>query len=130
MTAGVATVRIDNRLRIFNRLNEAAMELALERMRQDIWILSQFKVPRKSGTLKSSGKQKKIGRLHHQVSYGETAAEDYAAYQHRGMRRDGSHIVRNYTTAGTQKDYLGESGAIIASKASNYFKQEANKVRV
>jgi len=125
-----ATVRIDNRLRIFNRLNEDAMELALERMRQDIWVLSQFKVPRKSGTLQSSGKQRKMGRLHHRVVYGETAAEDYAAYQHRGMRQDGSRIVRNYTTAGTQKDYLGASGAIIAAKASNYFKQEANKVRV
>lgn len=125
-----AVVRVDNRLRIFNRLNESAMELALERMRQDIWILSQFKVPKKDGTLQRSGKQKKIGRLHHQVSYGEDGAEDYAAYQHRGQRLDGSHRVKNYTTAGTQKDYLGSSGAIIASKASNYFRQEAAKVRV
>lgn len=130
MTAGQATVRVDNRIKFFNRLNESAMELALERMRQDIFILSQFKVPKKKGTLQGSGKQKKIGRLHHQVSYGESAAQAYTSYQHRGMRRDGTHVVRKYTTAGTQKDFLGSSGAIIAAKASNYFKQEANKVRV
>lgn len=129
MTAG-STVRVDNRIRIFNQINEQGMELALQRMRQDIFVLSQFKVPKKDGTLQGSGKQEKKGRLHHRVSYGEDAAQDYAGYQHRGMRRDGSHIVRKYTTAGTQKDYLGESGAIIASKASNYFKQEASKVRV
>lgn len=129
MTAG-STVRVDNRIRIFNQINEQGMELALQRMRQDIFVLSQFKVPKKDGTLQGSGKQEKKGRLHHRVSYGEDAAQDYAGYQHRGMRLDGSHIVRKYTTAGTQKDYLGESGAIIASKASNYFKQEASKVRV
>ena len=130
MTAGTATVRVDNRIRFFNQMNEQGMELALARMRQDIFVLSQFKVPKKEGTLQSSGNQRKIGRLHHRVAYGENGAQDYAGYQHRGMRRDGSHIVRKYTTAGTQKNYLGESGAIIASKASNYFKQEASKVRV
>lgn len=129
MTSGTV-VRVDNRIRFFNQMNEAGMELALARMRQDIFILSQFKVPKKDGTLQNSGQQKKVGRLHHQVSYGENGAEDYAAYQHRGRRMDGSHVVKNYTTAGTQKDYLGSSGAIIASKASNYFRQEAAKVRV
>lgn len=30
----------------------------------------------------------------------------YAAYQHEGMRADGSHVVKNYTTAGTGAKYL------------------------
>ena len=29
----------------------------------------------------------------------------YAAYQERGMRADGTHVVKNYTTPGTGKDF-------------------------
>lgn len=30
----------------------------------------------------------------------------YAAYQHEGVRYDGSHVVKNYTTAGTGPKFL------------------------
>ena len=30
-----------------------------------------------------------------------TYTQQYAKYQYHGMREDGSHIVRNYTTPGT-----------------------------
>ena len=30
-----------------------------------------------------------------------TYASPYASYQYYGKRKDGSHVVRNYTTAGT-----------------------------
>jgi hypothetical protein len=123
-------VRVDNRMGRFTIANEQAMERALARMRQDIFVLSQFKVPEKDGTLRRTGKQSVIGRLHHRVSYGENGAEDYALYQHRGRRADGSHVVRNYTKAGSQKNYLLDSGGIIATKAASYFAQEATKVRV
>lgn len=125
-----ATVRVDNKIIVFTRMNEQAMERALARMRNDIFVLSQFKVPQKDGTLRASGEQKQMGRLHHRVQYGEKGAQEYAAYQHRGRRLDGSHVVKRYTTAGTQKNYLSDSGKIIASKASSYFKREAENVRV
>lgn len=125
-----ATVRVDNKINVFTRMNEQAMERALARMRNDIFVLSQFKVPQKDGELRSSGEQKQMGRLHHRVQYGEKGAQEYAAYQHRGRRLDGSHVVKRYTTAGTQKNYLSDSGKIIASKASSYFKREAENVRV
>ena len=125
-----ARVRVDNRLSIFTAMNEKAMERALARMRNDIFVLSQFKVPFKEGELKSSGEQKQMGRLHHRVLYGEKGAQEYAAYQHRGRRLDGSHVVKRYTTAGTNKNFLSDSGKIIASKASSYFKREAENVRV
>lgn len=125
-----ATVRVDNKLPLFSRMNEQAMERALARMRNDIFVLSQFKVPFKDGELKASGEQKQMGRLHHRVQYGAKGAQDYASYQHRGRRLDGSHVVKRYTTAGTQKNYLSDSGKIISSKASSYFKREAENVRV
>ena len=130
MSSGKATVRVDNRIRIFNRVNQSAMERALARMRQDIFVLSQFKVPKKEGTLQHSGEQLHMALLHHRVQYGDNGAEEYAAYQHRGERKDGSRKVKKYTTAGTQKNYLGSAGDIIASKAASYFKQEAATARV
>jgi len=125
-----ARTRVVNKMPQFSRNNEQAMERALSRMRNDIFVLSQFKVPLKDGNLQGSGEQMRMKRLHHRVQYGASGAQDYAAYQHRGRRADGSHVVKNYTTAGTQKNYLSESGKIIASKASSYFKREAESVRV
>lgn len=124
------TTRVDNRLPQFTAANEKAMEQALARMRNDIFVLSQFRVPFEGGELKSSGEQKRMGRLHHRVQYGEKGAQGYASYQHRGMRRDGSHQVRNYTTAGTNKGFLSDAGVIIAAKAGQYFSREAANARV
>lgn len=50
----------------------------------------------------------KFGNLHLQISitnYGTSTIISwimpYAAYQERGMRADGTHIIKNYTTPGT-----------------------------
>lgn len=125
-----ATVRVENKMDAFVKANEKAMERALERMRNDIFVLSQFKVPMKSGELKDSGDQKRMGRLHHRVLYGENGAQEYASYQHRGMRRDGSHRVKRYTTAGTGKKFLEDAGKTIAPRSGQYFKREFESVRV
>lgn len=125
-----ATVKVDNRMNRFMAANEIAMEKALMAMRTDVYILSQFKVPLLDGELKNSGEHLKMGRLHHRVQYGENGAEDYAAYQHRGMRKDGSRRVKRYTTSGTNKGFLSDSGKIIAPKSGQYFKRAAERVRV
>jgi len=125
-----ATVTVENKLAAFTRANEAAMERALERMGNDIFVLSQFKVPYKGGELKNSGEHLRVGRLHRRIQYGESGAEAYASYQHRGMRKDGTHVVRNYTTSGTNKKFLEDSGKVIAPKSGSYFKREFESVRV
>lgn len=118
-------VRVDSQIPRHKQGTKKNMNLALQRMRNDIFILSQVKVPYKEGTLQHSGQQKQVADLHHRVSYGESGAEAYTAYQHRGARADGSHPVRNYTTAGTGKHFLDESGAVISGKAVRYFAQAA-----
>lgn len=46
---------------------------------------------------------------------------EYAAYQERGMRYDGTHIVRNYTTAGTGPQYLHNAGESVKKEGiKNY----------
>ena len=34
--------------------------------------------------------------------------QPYASYQYRGMRQDGTHVVQNYTTAGTGPNWAEE----------------------
>lgn len=58
----------------------------------------------------------KYGNLHTQIyvkGYGETTSitwrMPYAAYQERGMRADGTHVVRNYTTPGTGPHFAQQS---------------------
>lgn len=65
-------------------------------------------VPMDTGHLRSTGAssaQKEAGdseTIVGQVTYNTP----YAAYQHEGVRADGSHVVRNYTTPGSGKKYL------------------------
>jgi hypothetical protein len=36
--------------------------------------------------------------------------KEYAVYQEKGSRRDGTRVVRKYTTAGTGKEFLKNAG--------------------
>lgn len=68
----------------------------------EVLRLSQFEVPHDTGNLQNSG----------HVEDGESDAEKivgyntvYAAFQHEGMRADGTHVVTNWQD-GRKKKYL------------------------
>ena len=50
----------------------------------------------------------------------------YAAYQERGMRADGSHIVKHYTTAGTSKGFFKRAINTVIQHRQSYI-QEAKR---
>jgi hypothetical protein len=50
----------------------------------------------------------------------------YAAYQHEGVRRDGTHIVKNYTQAGSGAKYLEKK---LIGNRSIYLGLAANEIR-
>lgn len=112
-------IRITSRLKEFGDSVDEKADLLLEKMGQDILVLSQAKVPKKDGALESSAVSEKRGDKSHRVSYNEP----YAGYQERGRRKDGSRVVKNYTTAGTGKDFLKKSGTTVVAKANEYAKQ-------
>lgn len=62
-----------------------------------------------AGTLRRSGRVEKLGLSKYQVVYGSGIAP-YAAYQERGMWPDGTHVIKNHTTPGTQTHYLLTAG--------------------
>ena len=46
----------------------------------------------------------------------------YASYQERGMRADGSHVVRKYTTPGTGKDFAKNAVKETLSHVKDFYK--------
>lgn len=119
-------IRSVNKLKEFAAKNAEACDKALERMAGDIVKVAKIRVPFEHGHLMKSIKASRIKPLHHRV----VVDSDYAAYQERGMRRNGSHVVRRYSTPGTGAHYLRDAGRSISDKALNYLKQAANSIRL
>lgn len=46
----------------------------------------------------------------------------YASYQEQGSRADGSHVVRNYTTSGTGKDFAKNAVKGTISHVKDFYK--------
>ena len=89
------------------------VDSALGAMADAIKAKADMTVPYKTGALRDSGRVE--GRnLERTVTYGGNGIA-YGAYQERGMRANGTHIVRNYTTSGTGAHYL-ENALTVVSK--------------
>lgn len=82
--------------------SEKAIESALDEQADELTRLSSKEVPKKNKDLLNSAKKDKIGKDTIMISYNEP----YSAYQHEGKRRDGSRVVKRYTTPGTKKLYI------------------------
>ena len=113
------SVRFIDKSAAFVRKNRQQLQGILEHSAKDIMITAQMRVPYKSGKLHKSAVVRKKSNLSFRVLFDK----EYAAYQERGMRRDGSHVVKRYTSAGTGKDYLKNAGKIVAAKIIAYIKR-------
>lgn len=72
-------------------------------------IKAKARVPVDKGLLQSSGNHRRIRFGRFRIEFNK----EYAAYQERGMRRDGTRVVKRYTTPGTGKDYLKSAAAEV-----------------
>jgi len=101
---------------------EGQVNLMLSAITNDVYRLSQQQVPVSAGggQLQSSG-QIRPGHLKYQIKYNK----EYAAYQHRGMRRDGTHVVRNYTYPGKKSHYLSDPAETVLRNQKSYIKRYA-----
>lgn len=118
-------MKVVNNMPRFYRSNTEMMGGALSRMGRDIINISKIRVPFREGDLMKSAEDVKVSALHHKVLYNE----EYAGYQERGKRKDGSRKVRNYSTPGTGKDFLKGAGKQVKQNVLNYFKQAASLAR-
>lgn len=81
------------------------LDQELGRKAAKIEVKAKARVPVDKGLLQNSGSTRRIRFGRFRVEFDK----EYAAYQERGMRRDGSHVVKRYTTPGTGKHYLESS---------------------
>lgn len=124
-TVGAATVGYDfkdNTDKII-ALETVNLKAAHRALMEAILITSRMKAPKKtppSGILRLTGEVKEETEPDTMaVIYGDNIA--YAAYQERGMRADGSHVVRQYTTPGTGAHYLRDAGDRITKRGLGEF---------
>lgn len=88
---------------------------AIEAMADAIMKVAKAKAPKLHGPLRNSSHINRISPTSREIVFGGTGVR-YAMYQERGMRADGTHVVRHYTTAGTQAHYLEETGDQIVKQ--------------
>lgn len=85
----------------------ANLSSAIGAMARAIRTNSRMVAPKKDNHLRSSVAIEGTG-MFREISYGSPSVR-YAAYQERGMRADGTHVVRRYTTAGTHAHFLEQA---------------------
>lgn len=115
---------VKDNLRKYTNTSINLLDGALDRMAKDIKQVAQSRVPFLSGDLFSSAyiNSKKLAK---QIGFNKK----YAAYQERGMRADGTRVVRRYTTPNTGKHYLRKAVVQTKKNALNYLKQAATKAK-
>lgn len=102
---------------------DAWMAEALEEMANTLLVLSTYEVPHDTGQLQSTGHifpkfDEVVAKQEINVAYDT----EYAAYQHEGVRRDGTHEVKQYQK-GRKKKYLEDPLKINMSRWSEKLQQ-------
>lgn len=108
----------------FGRKNEAFKDMVQGHMAMDIemHLKTDAGMPVKTGAMKSGTRHFRSNNNGFRVEIDKA----YAAYQERGMRRDGTHIVRHYTTGGTSKGFFRRAINMVINHRNNYI-QEARR---
>lgn len=119
----MANYRFTSKIPQFLRKNDSLIDMVLGRMSADVerGIKSTAGTPVKTGGMKSSARHFRSTRGKFRVEVNK----EYAAYQERGSRSDGTRKVRNYSTAGTSAGWFARAiNNVIANKRS-YIKEAA-----
>ena len=118
----MSKVIVKDNIQKFARGSAKVFDNAMKSMARDVKLLAKIYVPRKEGNLQDDIKDERKGQLKYRV----LVDSNYGGYQERGMRVDGSHVVKKYTTPNTGKAYLERAGTEITNNGLNYLKQAVN----
>lgn len=86
------TDEVERNLGNFERQIRGTTNKAINKAADEILRLSQAEVPHDTGALQNSGHVEPVDSETVAVGYNK----EYAAFQHEGRRRDGSHVVLHY----------------------------------
>ena len=105
----------------YNRIR-SRLGVAIRMIGEDVKKESMFNTPRLKGYLRDNCKVlPQSGKPETHVIW----QEPYAQYQERGMRADGSHVVKHYTTPGTGKEFAKNAvkKVVTSNNLAKYMKQ-------
>lgn len=98
---------------------KAAIPIAIRMMMDDIKQKADPITPYKTGVLRGSVSKTLLSPTHGQMVWNMP----YAAYQERGMRADGTRVVQNYTTPGTDKEYALRAVEQVKNNGAEYIRK-------
>ena len=119
-------ILFEDRIREMGTTAVRVFDSALGRMGKDIELIAKAKVPLESTDLFKEIQYQKKGTLKHRV----VVDSEYAAFQERGRRFDGSHVVKNYSTPGTGAHYLGAAAKQVVEKGIEYLRQANQLIKI
>lgn len=119
-------IKIIDKTMKFIKSVEDANDRALNKMSVDIERLAKQYAPHDKGPLHSSGAHHRLAKLAYRIIFNK----EYAAYQERGMRRDGTYVVKNYSKPGKKAHFLEDSARQVSANANSYFSNENSLVRL
>ena len=95
-----------------------AASFAIRMMMEDTHTLANPITPYKHNALRTSVSKQMETPLKGVMKWNVP----YAQYQERGMRADGTRVVRNYTTPGTHAHFVEESVQKVVKKIPQYIR--------
>lgn len=103
--------------------SERIKDRSLAYAAQDIEVILKTggRTPKDKGSLRGRIRHERLGSGKYRVILPLV----YAAYQERGMRLDGSHKVKKYTTPGTGKGFLAAAVNTVGKNFPNLVRQAA-----
>lgn len=115
-------IRIVDNSEEFRKKAENKLDIALGMMAQDIEMIAAFKVPVDTGSLARFIKKYRVNKMRWKV----TVNKDYAAYQERGARADGSRRVKKYSRAGSGPHFMRDAINVVVGRKYLYIKKAIN----
>lgn len=102
----------------FNKMNNSLIEYIQGTMAMDIEVIIKTggRTPVDTGFLKKGVRHFKSPNGGYRVE----SEMEYSAYQERGEARDGSRVVKNYTTAGTGSGWFQDAIDKVVDKKDSY----------
>ena len=116
-------VKIDNRLNSFSASVKNVMGDAIRGAASDLLTDAKNHAPYKDGGLRANTEIDRLDQLKYKVWFNI----EYAAFQEAGGNK--KRRVRNYTTAGTGKDFLKNAGDAQSERMDSMFKRHAGRAK-
>lgn len=112
------SVKITDNTTLIEQRMRANIPVALKRAADDVLRISRPKTPKADTNFLRNNVRTQVLGLRAKIMW--LAA--YAQYQERGRRKDGTHVVKHYTTGGTGKAFAEDAVKKVNKDKNKYLR--------